>query len=110
MAAQKFAVPVGSSVPTHVLHKGIVCTKVHAHGSAAVRAVGNKLGRDISFQDGILRYGQLTIRCNDIPLRFHHLPDKLVVVIRFLTAWFTALEQTVITLCIEQPFLSNPAF
>lgn len=72
MAAEKFAVPLGGGVPVGILYKAVVTAQVHREQLAAVRAVGDKLGRNRSFQDGILRHGQLTIRCEDIPLCFYH--------------------------------------
>ena len=75
-----------------------------------MRAVGDKLGRNRSFQDGIFRYGQLTIRCNVVPLRFHHLPDECLIIESLRTARLTALEQTVIALRVEQPLFVEPCF
>ena len=110
MAAQKFAVPLGGGVPAGILYKAVITAQVHREQLAAVRAVGDKLGRDIGFQDGILRHGQLTIRCEDIPLCFYHLPDECLIVESLLTAWFTALEQAVIALRVEQPLFIEPCF
>ena len=60
MAAEKFAVPLGGGVPAGILYKAVITAQVHREQLAAVRAVGDKLGRNRSFQDGIFRYGQTT--------------------------------------------------
>ena len=58
VTAQKFTVSLCRTVPSFVLCKGIVCTQVHAHGSAAVRTMRHKLRWDLCLERCGLRYAQ----------------------------------------------------
>lgn len=73
-------------MPALVFHKFIIAAQVHGQRFAAVGADGEQLGRDFH-----------------ILLPLYHLPNDRFVIKSFLTARLTALEQTVIALCVEQP-------
>ena len=54
-------------------------------------------------RDTLPRYTHILLLC-------HHLPDNCFILIGFLAAGFAALEQAVIALGIEQPFLIKSGF
>ena len=80
-------------MPPLVLDKGIIAAQVHRHRSAADRAVRHKFAWH-----------------THIALLLDHLTNDFFVVVGFLTARLTALEQAVIALCIEQAVLVEPGF
>ena len=88
MAAQESAVALGGGVPALVLDKGIVAPQIHRHRLAADRATRHKLARH-----------------THIMLLLNHPADDFLIVIGFLAARLTALEQAVIALCVEQAAL-----
>ena len=105
MAAQKFAVPLGGGVPAGILYKAVITAQVHREQLAAVRAVGGQVRTEQKFSGWYS-----PARSADHPVRghtlcFYHLPDECLIVESLLTAWFTALEQAVIALRVEQPLL-----
>ena len=73
-------------------------------------AARHKLCGNMSLQNGIPRHRQAVVRADDIALRFHHLPDELLVVKSFLAARGTALEQAVIPLRVEEPLFLKACF
>ena len=83
---EKILIPLRRPVPALVFHKFIIAVQVHGQRFAAVWADGEQLGQDFH-----------------ILLPLYHLPNDRFVIKSFLTARLTALEQTVIALCVEQP-------
>ena len=83
---EKILIPLRCPAPALVFHKFIIAAQVHGQRFAAVGADGEQLGQDFH-----------------ILLPLYHLPNDRFVIKSFLTARLTALEQTVIALCVEQP-------
>ena len=82
---QEIGIPFRGSIPSPILHEGIVAPKVHGHGCATNRAARNQLGGDFR----ILLLGK-------------HLPDFRLIVIGLVVAGLGTLPQTVISLGVEQ--------
>ena len=80
-------------MPPLVLDKGIVAAQIHRHRSATDRAVRHKLAR----------YAHTL-------LLLDHLTHGFFVVVGFLAARLTALEQAVIALCVEKPLFVKARF
>ena len=73
-------------MPALIFHKFVIRPEIHRQGPATVGTVGDQR------------------RWNThIPLLLHHGLYGALVVKGFLTTWFTALEQPIVTLGIEQP-------
>ena len=85
LGVQEGFVAVCGGVPALVLDEFVIGEQVQRCGFAAVRAGGKELGGDA--------HGFLPA---------HHFADDRFVVPCFLTAWFGALEQAVVALCVEQ--------
>ena len=81
MPPQKLRIPLSGDMPPLVLDKGIVAAQVHRHRPAADWAARHKFGRHAH-----------------IALLLHHLTDDFLIVVGFLAARLTALEQAVIAL------------
>ena len=80
-------------MPSLVLDKLIVSPQIHRHGLAAMWANGQKLGRN-----------------SHILLPRDHFADQRLIIKGFFAARFTALEQTVVALRIEQPLFVESRF
>ena len=110
MTTQEFTVPFRCLMPALILHKRIVAAQVHGHRSAAMRTIWNQLLRNFHFGLYAFRQSQTVIFTNDIPLCAQHLAKQGFIVTVFLTAWFGALKQPVISLRVEQTLFLKPGF
>ena len=90
---QKLRIPLCRPMPPLVLDEGIITAQIHRHRSAADRTAWHKLAWH-----------------THIALLLDHLTHGFLVVVGFLTARLTALEQPVIALCVEQTMLVEPGF
>ena len=93
VALHKILIPPGRFVPSIVLHKSPVTSKIHGHRCAADRTAGDQPGRD-----------------PHISLLRKHLPDSCLIVICFLMTGAGTLPQAVISLGIEQPIPVKSGF
>ena len=75
-----------------------------------MRAAGDQLCRDAHFEGRTLRHGQAAVRCDGVPLCFHHPAHQRFIVEGLRAAGLCALEQPVIALCIKQPLFVEARF
>lgn len=85
VSAEKFRIPLSSSVPALILHEGVVAAQVHGHGLTADRTAGNELA-------GHAHVGLL----------LEHTQNDFFIVVGLLAARLCALEQAIIALRVEQ--------
>lgn len=93
VAVQKIRIPASGFPPAFVFGKTVVRTQVHRHGLSAFRAPRDQRGGDAH-----------------VFLFFHHAQDKGPVIIGLPVTRLAALEQTVIALCVKQPFFIKTRF
>ena len=91
MEKKEILIALCGRIPALILRKSIIDPQIHRHRSPANRAPGDQLCGDLH----VLLLG-------------NHFPDKILIVIRLLTAGFGALPQTIIALGVKQAALIKP--
>lgn len=84
VSADEVFISAACRVPTCILYKCIVTTKIHCHRLAADWTIWHKLTRHAH-----------------VLLLMNHLKDDAFIVIGFLMTRYTALKQSIIALCVE---------
>ena len=105
MFSQELRIALRRPVPAFVLHKTVIRTQVSRHRLSVIRAVWNQFCRNPHGYLCVFRNEQLVVLRNLIPLGKHHLPDDLFVLIGLMrrsAVRIGALQQTIVTLCIEE--------
>ena len=103
MGLQKFRIPVRRSVPSFILHKGIVPPEVHGHGSAADWTARNQFPGNRPFPVGLIRDLIAVPAIFQESLGRQHFHHGVPIVVCLLAAWFGTLKKSIIALCVEKP-------
>ncbi len=103
MGLQKLRIPVRRSVPSFILHKGIITPEVHGHGSAADWTAWNQLPRNRLFPVGLIRDLIVVSVLFQESLGHQHFHHGVPIVVCLLVAWFGTLKKSIIALCVEKP-------
>ena len=112
MSAEEFTAALCRPVPAFVFHKCMIRAKVHAHGPPAPWTVGDKLRRNAHFRRPPLRQDESApaVSFQKESLRLQHLLYLFLIIIRFLMARSGTLQQSIISLRVEQPLFVKSAF